>query len=120
MTIAERSDTYAAVDLGSNSFHLLVARREHGELRVIDRIKEMVRLGGGLDDAGLDDLEHFLFRSDGGEPGSAVLSFSEDRKGLTSWLADPAPMGSLEFVSPQATLLVSAVCCCFACATRCG
>ena len=26
-----------------------MARREHGELRVIDRIKEMVRLGGGLD-----------------------------------------------------------------------
>ena len=47
-----RIDTYAAVDLGSNSFHLLVARREHGELRVIDRIKEMVRLGGGLDEDG--------------------------------------------------------------------
>jgi len=43
---------YAAVDLGSNSFHMLVARREHGELRVIDRIREMVRLGGGLDARG--------------------------------------------------------------------
>jgi len=52
MSDTERLDTYAAVDLGSNSFHLLVARREHGELRVIDRIKEMVRLGGGLDAAG--------------------------------------------------------------------
>ena len=52
MTSAERTQTYAAVDLGSNSFHLLVARREHGELRVIDRIKEMVRLGGGLDQDG--------------------------------------------------------------------
>jgi exopolyphosphatase/guanosine-5'-triphosphate,3'-diphosphate pyrophosphatase len=49
---SERSHTYAAVDLGSNSFHLLVTRREHGELRVIDRIKEMVRLGGGLDENG--------------------------------------------------------------------
>ncbi|MBT8040946.1 MAG: Ppx/GppA family phosphatase [Xanthomonadales bacterium] len=46
------SRTYAAVDLGSNSFHLLVARREHGELRVLDRIKDMVRLGGGLDAEG--------------------------------------------------------------------
>ncbi|NNJ63939.1 MAG: exopolyphosphatase, partial [Xanthomonadales bacterium] len=52
MSHAERTDTIAAVDLGSNSFHLLVARREHGELRVIDRIKEMVRLGGGLDAEG--------------------------------------------------------------------
>lgn len=52
MSPSEHADTYAAVDLGSNSFHLLVARREHGELRVIDRIKEMVRLGGGLDAKG--------------------------------------------------------------------
>lgn len=52
MNASERSNTYAAVDLGSNSFHLLVARREHGELRVLDRIKDMVRLGGGLDAEG--------------------------------------------------------------------
>jgi exopolyphosphatase/guanosine-5'-triphosphate,3'-diphosphate pyrophosphatase len=43
---------YAAVDLGSNSFHMLVARREHGELRVIDRIREMVRIAGGLNATG--------------------------------------------------------------------
>jgi exopolyphosphatase/guanosine-5'-triphosphate,3'-diphosphate pyrophosphatase len=52
-----KPDTYAAVDLGSNSFHMLVARREHGELRVLDRIKEMVRLGGGLDNDGNLDPE---------------------------------------------------------------
>lgn len=57
MDSPERSNTYAAVDLGSNSFHLLVARREHGELRVLDRIKDMVRLGGGLDaDGRLDPV----------------------------------------------------------------
>ena len=42
-------DIYAAVDLGSNSFHLLVSRLENDELHVIDRHKEMVRLAGGLD-----------------------------------------------------------------------
>ncbi|MCZ6917886.1 MAG: exopolyphosphatase [Gemmatimonadetes bacterium] len=41
--------TFAAVDLGSNSFHLIVARREHGELQVLDRLREMVRLAAGLD-----------------------------------------------------------------------
>ncbi|BAO44791.1 exopolyphosphatase [Thiolapillus brandeum] len=41
--------TIAAVDLGSNSFHLIVAQMENGQLQVIDRIKEMVRLGAGLD-----------------------------------------------------------------------
>lgn len=41
--------TFAAVDLGSNSFHLIVARMDHGQLQVVDRLREMVRLGGGLD-----------------------------------------------------------------------
>lgn len=41
----------AAVDLGSNSFHMIVAHIESdGQLRVIDRLKEMVRLRGGLDE----------------------------------------------------------------------
>lgn len=44
--------TLAAVDLGSNSFHMLVARLEHGEVRVIDRIREMVRLAEGLNHKG--------------------------------------------------------------------
>ena len=39
----------AAVDLGSNSFHMIVARMENGALRVIDRHREMVRLADGLD-----------------------------------------------------------------------
>ncbi len=50
-------DLYAAVDLGSNSFHMVVARREHGELRVIDRIREMVRIAGGLDAEGRLDRD---------------------------------------------------------------
>lgn len=50
-------DLYAAVDLGSNSFHMVVARREHGELRVIDRIREMVRIAGGLDAVGRLDRD---------------------------------------------------------------
>jgi exopolyphosphatase/guanosine-5'-triphosphate,3'-diphosphate pyrophosphatase len=46
----------AAVDLGSNSFHLVVARYEHGELRVIDRLRDSVRLAAGLHpDGSLDD-----------------------------------------------------------------
>lgn len=57
MSSNPEADTYAAVDLGSNSFHMLVARREHGELRVLDQIKEMVRLGGGLDENGNLDLD---------------------------------------------------------------
>jgi exopolyphosphatase / guanosine-5'-triphosphate,3'-diphosphate pyrophosphatase len=42
----------AAVDLGSNSFHMLVARYVLGQLRVVDKLREMVRLGEGLGDNG--------------------------------------------------------------------
>ena len=40
----------AAVDLGSNSFHMIVARVSHGQVTIIDRLREMVRLAAGLDD----------------------------------------------------------------------
>lgn len=45
---------YAAVDLGSRSFHLTVAR-VHGEnIEVVDRVQEPVRLAAGLRDKRLD------------------------------------------------------------------
>ena len=48
----------AAVDLGSNSFHMIVAYlEESGSIRVIDRIKEMVRLGAGLNRKNFLDIE---------------------------------------------------------------
>jgi exopolyphosphatase/guanosine-5'-triphosphate,3'-diphosphate pyrophosphatase len=43
----------AAVDLGSNSFHLVVARQSNGQLVVVDRLREMVRLGSGVDASGI-------------------------------------------------------------------
>ncbi len=46
----------AAVDLGSNSFHMKVVRSLGDELEVVDRIREMVRLASGLDkDVNLTD-----------------------------------------------------------------
>jgi len=62
--------TVAAVDMGSNSFHMIVARLEEtGILSIIDRLREPVRLGGGLKSSGrlsreactraLDCLEQF-------------------------------------------------------------
>ncbi|MEJ7746533.1 MAG: exopolyphosphatase [Luteimonas sp.] len=42
----------AAIDLGSNSFHMVVARYTLGQLRVVDRLRETVRLAEGLDGKG--------------------------------------------------------------------
>jgi exopolyphosphatase/guanosine-5'-triphosphate,3'-diphosphate pyrophosphatase len=47
----QEAEVLAAVDLGSNSFHMIVARVDHGQLVIIDRLREMVRLAAGL---GLD------------------------------------------------------------------
>jgi exopolyphosphatase / guanosine-5'-triphosphate,3'-diphosphate pyrophosphatase len=52
MTAENEPDVIAAVDLGSNSFHMVVARRNNGEITILDRIREMVRLGAGLDEQG--------------------------------------------------------------------
>jgi exopolyphosphatase / guanosine-5'-triphosphate,3'-diphosphate pyrophosphatase len=52
MPRAKVPDVIAAVDLGSNSFHMVVARYSHGQLIILDRLREMVRLGAGLDEQG--------------------------------------------------------------------
>lgn len=52
MTQSRIPDVIAAVDLGSNSFHMVVARHSHGQLIIIDRLRETVRLAAGLDEQG--------------------------------------------------------------------
>ncbi|MGD9888341.1 MAG: exopolyphosphatase [Halothiobacillaceae bacterium] len=42
----------AAIDLGSNSFHMVIMRIQDGQPIVLDRLKEMVRLGDGLGENG--------------------------------------------------------------------
>lgn len=76
MTIMSNNhDLYAALDLGSNSFHLLVARFQDGKLHIVDRYKDMLRLAAGLDennflsqsaqDAALRSLEKMANRLEG-------------------------------------------------------
>ena len=51
---------YAAIDLGSNSFHMIIAREAHGQMQVVDKHKEMVRLRSGLDKGGKLTEKAFL------------------------------------------------------------
>ena len=45
-------DALAAIDLGSNSFHMVLAQHMLGQLRVVDRLRETVRMADGLDGKG--------------------------------------------------------------------
>lgn len=54
--MTEHKTEIAAIDLGSNSFHMAIAHLEHGEVRIQERLGEKVQLASGLDAYGnLDD-----------------------------------------------------------------
>jgi exopolyphosphatase/guanosine-5'-triphosphate,3'-diphosphate pyrophosphatase len=76
--VRKQVEQFAAIDLGSNSFHLVVVREEEHGLTVIDREREMVRLAAGLNkknkitekaaERALDCLARFGQRLRGLEP----------------------------------------------------
>jgi exopolyphosphatase/guanosine-5'-triphosphate,3'-diphosphate pyrophosphatase len=51
-SVLNDGDLLAALDLGSNSFHMVVARHTLGQLRIVDRLRETVRMAEGLDGKG--------------------------------------------------------------------
>jgi exopolyphosphatase/guanosine-5'-triphosphate,3'-diphosphate pyrophosphatase len=89
----------AAVDLGSNSFHLILARIEHGEIRPAQALSEKVQLAAGLDvdsrltqesiDRGLDCLSRFAQLLQSVEPqrirvvGTNALREARNRRDFT-------------------------------------
>ncbi len=68
---------YAALDLGSNSFHMIIVRSDLGQIQVVDKLRESVRMASGLDEQGniseevmqraLDCLARFAQRLAGAE-----------------------------------------------------
>lgn len=70
-------DTIAAVDLGSNSFRLQVARVEDYQIYPLDSIKETVRLGAGL------TAEKYLDDESQGRALACLRRFSERLRGLS-------------------------------------
>jgi ferric-dicitrate binding protein FerR (iron transport regulator) len=57
------------------------------------------------EDLGLTDAQYVIFehkRINSQSQLRGVVAFARDRRGVPSWLGAPAPMGALEFVSPNA------------------
>ena len=48
-TSPENFPLIAAIDLGSNSFHMILAKTDQGEIRVLERLGDKIQLAAGLD-----------------------------------------------------------------------
>ncbi|XTZ39456.1 exopolyphosphatase [Salmonella enterica] len=78
-----RPEEFAAVDLGSNSFHMVIARVVDGAMQIIGRLKQRVHLADGLDsnnmlseeaiERGLNCLSLFAERLQGFDPSSVCI-----------------------------------------------
>lgn len=78
-----RPQEFAAVDLGSNSFHMVIARVVDGAMQIIGRLKQRVHLADGLDknsrlseeamERGLSCLSLFAERLQGFDPSSVCI-----------------------------------------------
>jgi hypothetical protein len=76
------------------------------------KTSERMETDRALTASGANQLRHLLveYRELNGRPNtSAAITFSAPRTGLASWLAAPAPMPSLDYVSPDALAAFSAV-----------
>ncbi|HEX8844685.1 MAG TPA: FecR domain-containing protein [Pyrinomonadaceae bacterium] len=61
---------------------------------------------------GLMSLKHFVVEqkeTEGKTNSRAMLTFKEERRGIASWLAAPGPMGTLNFISPDANIVTAFV-----------
>ena len=78
-----RPEEFAAVDLGSNSFHMVIARVVDGAMQIIGRLKQRVHLADGLDsnnmlseeamERGIACLSLFAERLQGFDPASVCI-----------------------------------------------
>ena len=65
-----------------------------------------------LNQLGVFNMKSFVLDqkdTDGKTHTRAVLAYNQADHGITSWLAQPAPMGSLEYISPDANLVAGFV-----------
>ena len=65
-----------------------------------------------LKQLGILNLKYFVLdqkKANGKTQTQATVSFSESQRGIPSWLAAPAPMGSLEYISPDANVVAGFV-----------
>jgi hypothetical protein len=101
----------AGLDVSPFGRRIADAYRDGAGLLIAADASRMPR-SGAPQNTGLGDIQYFIAERTevGGVPrNSAELIFNGPRRGIPSWLAAPAPMGSLDFISDGATAVVSFV-----------
>lgn len=76
------------------------------------RSRRTPKHNSGMRNSGLEDMRYLIaeHRELNGIPDNRmVLEFAGERRRIASWLAAPAPMGSLEFVSRNASVAIALV-----------
>lgn len=88
---------FAAIDLGSNSFHMIVARIVNGSIQVLSRLKRRVRLADGLD-------ENLVLSQDAIDRGIACLAlFAKRLEGFSA--ENVKVVGTIPYVEQSITKL---------------
>jgi hypothetical protein len=87
--------------------------------RLIAKAKPELTKGAGgdkresaLNQLGILNLKYFVLDQttmQGKTHTMATVSFNEAERGIPSWLADPGPMGSIEYISPDANVVAGFV-----------
>lgn len=78
----------------------------------ITKGKNGAQAESALNQLGIFNLKYFVLdqtNNNGKTQTQANVSFNEAQRGIPSWLADPAPMGSLEYISPDANVVAGFV-----------
>lgn len=96
---ADGADILVAVDLQKMGPAVEAAKAPDEERETLER-------------TGILGARHVILqhrRIDGRAHNDAVMTFDGPRRGVAGWLAAPAPMGSLRYISPDAKLAAAAV-----------
>jgi hypothetical protein len=99
-------------DAYSRGAGILFAADMHALMQYPQRGRSRSRGTGELQRTGIADIRYFIAEHrelNGAQDNRMLLDFSGQRRGIASWLAAPAPMGSLDFVSQNAAVAIAFV-----------